>query len=158
MTLVDIDPARAPLAQALGAAFAVPDAAPGDCDVVFHASGAASGLAAALELAGDEATVLEMSWHGAGEVPVALGGAFHSAPAAADLESGRPRRALAPAALDDARRLAAALQLLGDAGSTRCIAPPVRFHELPERLANILAREGGALCPIVIYPAAENAA
>ena len=55
VTLVDIDPTRAALAHALGVAFAPPADAPKDCDLVFHASGAASGLATALELAGDEA-------------------------------------------------------------------------------------------------------
>src|SRR5271165_5904999 len=78
VTLIDIDPARAPLARALGVRFASPDAAPKDCDVVFHASGAPNGLATALELAGDEAKVIELSWYGEAEVPLALGGAFHS--------------------------------------------------------------------------------
>jgi threonine dehydrogenase-like Zn-dependent dehydrogenase len=158
VTLVDIDPARAPLARALGAAFALPDAAPRDCDVVFHASAAASGLAAALDLAGDEATVLEMSWYGAGEIAVPLGGAFHarrlrliSSQVGRVAPSHRPR-------WTTRRRLAAALKLLGDARLDTLIAPPVRFHELPERLPGILAREGGALCPLVIYPAAESAA
>ena len=78
VTLVDVEPSRARLAQALGSDFAEPDAAPRDCDLVFHASGTASGLATALDLAGEEATVLELSWYGAGEIAVPLGGAFHS--------------------------------------------------------------------------------
>jgi len=52
VTVVDIAPARAEFARALGAGFATPDAAPGDCDLVFHASATAAGLATALWLAG----------------------------------------------------------------------------------------------------------
>ena len=36
--LVDVDPARAAVAAALGVGFAAPDAAAGDCDLVVHAS------------------------------------------------------------------------------------------------------------------------
>jgi threonine dehydrogenase-like Zn-dependent dehydrogenase len=78
VTLVDINPARAPVAQALGLAFALPDDAPGECDLVFHASARGAGLATALGLARDEATILELSWYGDAPVPVPLGGAFHS--------------------------------------------------------------------------------
>src|SRR5439155_206770 len=49
-----------------------------ECDVAFHASGSAAGLAAALELAGEEASVIELSWYGTDEVKIPLGAAFHS--------------------------------------------------------------------------------
>jgi len=78
VTLVDINPAREQIARALGLSFAMPDAAPKECDLVVHASATASGLATALNLACDEAIVLELSWYGAGDVPVPLGEAFHS--------------------------------------------------------------------------------
>ncbi len=58
MTLVDIDPAREVLARALNLNFATPGAAPVDCDFVFHASATAAGLATALDIAGDEATIM----------------------------------------------------------------------------------------------------
>ncbi len=44
VTLVDINPARAELAQALGVDFAKPEAAKGECDLVVHASGNPAGL------------------------------------------------------------------------------------------------------------------
>src|ERR1700688_503705 len=78
VTLIDIAPERASLAATLGVGLAAPEAAPGDCDLVVHASGSPAGLATALGLAGNEATVLEMSWYGDGDVPAPLGGAFHS--------------------------------------------------------------------------------
>src|SRR5216117_3229688 len=45
VTVVDIAPERAALARALGARFALPEGAPQDCDLVFHASASAAGLA-----------------------------------------------------------------------------------------------------------------
>ena len=74
--MVDIAPGRAGLAHALGARFASPDGAPEDCDLVFHASGTAAGLATALRLAGEEASIVELSWYGSGEVAAPLGEAF----------------------------------------------------------------------------------
>ena len=78
VTVVDINPERAAIAKSFGAAFATPDEAPDDCDIVFHTSASAAGLATALRLAGDEATVLELSWYGAEDVKVPLGDVFHS--------------------------------------------------------------------------------
>jgi hypothetical protein len=43
--------------------FAAPDEAPIDCDLVFHASATAGGLATAIACAGEEATVVELSWY-----------------------------------------------------------------------------------------------
>ena len=78
MTLIDINPARADLARAFGLDFAMPDNAPADCKLVVHTSADPRGLATAIDIAGDETTILEMSWYGEGTVPVPLGGAFHS--------------------------------------------------------------------------------
>ena len=55
VTLVDIEPRRRAPAEALGMAFAAPDDAPEDCDLVFHASGRGEGLETALRCAGLEA-------------------------------------------------------------------------------------------------------
>src|SRR5262249_6919272 len=78
VTVVDVAPARAALARAMGAGFAEPDGAPTDCDLVFHASASAAGLGTALRLAGEEASIVELSWYGSGEVAAPLGEAFHS--------------------------------------------------------------------------------
>jgi hypothetical protein len=60
--LIDINPRKAAVAEALGVTFRLPDQASGDADLVLHASGSGGGLAVALGLAGFEATVLELSW------------------------------------------------------------------------------------------------
>ena len=154
VTLVDIDPSRAALARTLGIGFSTPEAATGDCDLVVHASGSAAGLATAIGLAGNEATVLEMSWYGAGEVAVPLGGAFHSrrlrlmaSQVGQVAASHRPR-------WTHRRRLAAALDLLADPRLDALLSPAVAFHDLPARLSGILSPESGVLCQLIDYPAA----
>jgi NADPH:quinone reductase-like Zn-dependent oxidoreductase len=158
VTLVDVEPSRASLARALGVGFAAPDAAPRDCDLVVHASATAAGLVTALGLAGEEATVLELSWHGSGEVGVPLGGPFHSR--RLKLVSSQVGRVAASRRVrwTHRRRLAAALDLLTDPRLDALIAPAMGFHELPRLLPAILGPQSGALCQIVAYPAAGDAA
>jgi NADPH:quinone reductase-like Zn-dependent oxidoreductase len=152
VTLVDINPARAELAQALGVGFAGPETANGDCDLVIHASGNMAGLGTALGLAGNEATVLEMSWYGDAPVTAPLGGAFHSrrlrlisSQVGQIAPSHRPR-------WSHRRRLAAALALLTDARLDALLAPPVLFQDLARRLPDILDAKNGILCQPIAYP------
>ena len=78
VTLVDVDRSRAETATALGVGFAEPEDAPGDRDLVVHASATAAGLQRALELLRPDGTVLELNWYGDRAVSVELGAAFHS--------------------------------------------------------------------------------
>jgi len=152
--LIDIAPARAGLAQALGATFAMPDSAPVDCDLVFHASGTASGLATALRCAGEEATIVELSWYGSGDVAAPLGEQFHSrrlrlisSQVGKVAPSHRPR-------WTHSRRLAAALALLDDAALDALLAPATAFDDLPARLPTIFS-DADARCPLIRYSEAE---
>jgi hypothetical protein len=158
VTLIDIDKSRAAVAAALGVHFAPPDAAPGECDLVIHASASPAGLATALRLAGNEATVLELSWYGTREVAVPLGGAFHSrrlrlisSQVGQIAASHRPR-------WSHARRMAAALDLLADPVLDALIAPAVDFFDLPAALPKILTGPDGVLCQLIRYPAATTGA
>lgn len=152
VTVIDTDAARAREARHLGLRFAAPEQAPCDCDLVIHASGGAAGLATALQLAGDEATVLEMSWYGSSEVAVPLGEAFHSrrlklisSQVGKVAPSRRPR-------WTPRRRLAAALGLLADPRLDVLLAPGVAFSDLPGRIAGVLAPDSGVLCQVIDYP------
>ena len=131
VTVVDLATVRAEPAQAIGARFAEPAGAPAECDLVFHASGTAAGLATALRLAGEEACVVELSWYGTGEVAVPLGEAFHSR--RLRLVSSQVGK-VAPSHRSrwtHGRRLAAALALLRDPVLDVLIAPAVAFEDLP---------------------------
>ena len=152
VTLIDINPEREKIAQKLELDFAVPSNAPSDCDLVVHASATASGLATALNIARDEATVLELSWYGSGDVPVPLGGAFHSR--RLRLVSSQVGK-VAPshrASWTHRARLEAALAYTADARLDALIAPPVAFGDLPARLPQILAPGSVILCQRIDYP------
>lgn len=150
-TLVDIDPSRARIAQALGADFATPETAPAERDLIFHTSASAAGLTTALNLAADEATILELSWYGAGDVPVPLGGAFHSR--RLRLISSQVGK-VAPSHRKDwthRSRLELALQLTASPELDSLMAPAVAFKDLPAQLPHILAPTSGILCQPVEY-------
>src|SRR6478672_7026609 len=146
VTVVDIAPARAGLAHALGARFASPDSAPEDCDLVFHASGTAAGLATALRLAGEEASIVELSWYGSGEVAAPLGEAFHSR--RLRLVSSQVGK-VAPShrvRWTHGRRLSAALALLKDPVLDALLAPAVGFEELPTALPAVFGTDSDVIC------------
>lgn len=151
VTLVDIEPTRAGVARALGVAFASPDAAPAEADVVFHTSASAAGLATAIGAAGLEATVVEMSWYGDRPTPAPLGGAFHSrrlkllsSQVGHVSPSRRPRWSYA-------RRMATALALLDDARLDGLITAEIGFADLPAAVPRILAAEAPGLVTAVRY-------
>jgi hypothetical protein len=151
VTLVDLLPARGALAERLGVGFALPPDAPRDCDFVFHASASAAGLATALDSAGDEGSIIELSWYGAADVPVPLGGAFHSRRLrliSSQVGKVAPSRR---AALTHAQRLAAAIDLLADPALDALLAPAIKFRDLPQQLPRLLAPEIDVLCPVIDY-------
>jgi hypothetical protein len=151
VTLIDIDPSRAAVAARFGLAFAAPDRAPADCDLVVHASATAAGLATALAAAADEATVLELSWYGSADVAVPLGGAFHSR--RLKLVASQVGK-VAPSHRRDwthRRRLERALELLADDRLDVLLEPAIRFEDLPARLPHVLGPASGILCQAVDY-------
>lgn len=152
VTLVDQDPRRAALADALGCRFATPERAPGDQDLVIHASGAPEGLALALGLAGFEATVLDMSWYGDRPVSLPLGEAFHAR--RLTLRSSQVG-AVAPAQRarwSHRRRLTLALDLLADPVYDRFLDGETAFADLPRAMARLADDPAGVLCRLVLYP------
>jgi threonine dehydrogenase-like Zn-dependent dehydrogenase len=155
VTVVDIAPARAEIARAIGARFAAPGDAPLDCDLVFHASATAAGLATALRLAGDEASIVELSWYGNGDIAVPLGEAFHSRRlrlVSSQVGKVAPSRR---ARWSNGRRLAAALALLRDPVLDALLAPALCFDELPAGLPAIFGAQFDGVCALIRYPAAH---
>ncbi|MGY1622124.1 zinc-binding alcohol dehydrogenase [Geodermatophilus sp. SYSU D00965] len=151
LQLVDVDPARAAVAEALGVRFALPDEAAGECDLVVHASATEAGLARSLELLAFEGEVVELSWYGDRRVAVPLGEAFHSRRLAvrstqvgAVAPARRARRSLGD-------RLALALRLLAEPAFGALISEECRFEDLPALMPRLA--DGGlrALCVRVTY-------
>lgn len=151
VTVVDVDPGRAPLARALGARFALPGETPSAADVVFHTSATEAGLATALAACGREARVVEMSWYGAQRPAVPLGLAFHSqrlAIVASQVGEVAPSRR--PRWTRE-KRLAAALRLLTDPRLDMLLGPDIPLATLPGRLQEIFAPSHAGLAPVIAY-------
>lgn len=152
VTLIDINPKREELARALGLGFATPDNAQTDCALVVHTSANPKGLATAIEIAGDEAMILEMSWYGEGTIPVPLGGAFHSRRlriVASQVGKVAPSQR---ATTSYRQRLEQAMILLADSRLDALLEPPVQFGDLPKHLPDIYGARTGVLCQVIAYP------
>ncbi|MDO0938013.1 zinc-binding alcohol dehydrogenase [Streptomyces sp. DG2A-72] len=149
--LVDADPARAKVAEALGVGFAAPADALGDCDLVVHASATEQGLARSLELLTDEGTVLELSWYGDRQVSLPLGEAFHSRRLvirSSQVGTVSPARRSSRTYAD---RLALALDLLTDPALDALVTGESDFEDLPEVMPKLASGRIPALCHRVSY-------
>jgi threonine dehydrogenase-like Zn-dependent dehydrogenase len=149
--LVDADPARAGVAEALGVEFALPaDAEPGR-DLVVHASATSAGLQRSLELLAPEGMVIELSWYGDRDVNLSLGGAFHSGRLtirSSQVGTVSPARRGSRTFAD---RLALALELLRDPAFDALISGEFHFGQLPDVLARLAAGELPGLCQLITY-------
>jgi threonine dehydrogenase-like Zn-dependent dehydrogenase len=149
VTVVDIDPTRESLVRRLGCAFASPDLAPREQELVVHVSASEAGLLLALDCAAFEARIIEASWFGDTSPSVPLGEAFHA----------RRLRliasqvgAVAPAMRErcsHGERLSIALELLADPIYDALLDGPTRFDDMPEAMPRILAP--GGLCHVITY-------
>ncbi|MFN6956728.1 MAG: zinc-dependent alcohol dehydrogenase, partial [Acetobacteraceae bacterium] len=151
VTVCDLDASRRAVAESLGAAFCTPEDAPGEQELIVHASASAAGLRLALSRAANEARILEASWFGAADVPLPLGEAFHSrrlrliSTQVGQIGGAmRGRRTYAD-------RLSLALSLLADPALDALIGPATRFEDLPRAMPALLGlvpSDGPApLCP-----------
>ncbi len=160
--LIDLEPARAPVAEALGCGFALPADAAGRADRVFHTSASDQGLALALSLAAFEAEVIELSWYGARDVSAALGAAFHSQRLtlrASQVGSISPSRR---ATHDYAARMALSLSLLANPALDVLFTHELDFASLADNLPLLLGplpAGSSASPPLAVrvrYPAAPT--
>lgn len=150
VTLVDINPARKELAAKLGCSFASPTDAPSECDVVIHTSGTEPGVSLAMEIAGQEATIIEASWFGEGSVSVPLGAAFHSRRLRfISSQVGNISAARAPR-WSFQRRMAMALSLLIDPRLDSLISGETAFQNLATSYESILTNPD-TLCHRIRY-------
>jgi 2-desacetyl-2-hydroxyethyl bacteriochlorophyllide A dehydrogenase len=152
VTVVDTDPTRAEVAAALGARFARPADAPGDLDLVVHASGTSAGLQLSLDLLAADGVVTDLSWYGDTPVELQLGGRFHSArlgiraSQVGEVASARRGRRT------HADRRALALDLLADPAYDALLTGESAFDDLPELMGKLASGSLPALCHTISYP------
>jgi len=149
--LVDINPRRSAVARALGVRFAEPAAVAQEADVVIHASGSPAGLEVALEVAGFEARIVELSWFGDQVVPLLLGGAFHAKRLTIASSQVGSIAAAQRARWGTRRRMQLALRLLADASLDALISGESDFETLPQVMAELTNSPGDTLCHRVRY-------
>jgi threonine dehydrogenase-like Zn-dependent dehydrogenase len=151
VTVVDVLPARADVARRLGVGFALPADAPGECDLVVHASATAAGLRLALDLLAPDGTVLDLSWYGDDEVSLPLGGAFHSRRLTIRSSQVGEVAAARRGRRSTTERLALALELLRDPAFDVLVTGSSPFGELPEVLSRLSDGSLPALCHTITY-------
>ncbi|WEV78828.1 dehydrogenase [Janibacter cremeus] len=156
VTLVDVDAARAPVAEALGVGFARPEEAKGGQDLVVHTSASSAGLQTSLDLLRAEGTVLDLSWYGTHGVALDLGGAYHS---------GRLRiRSSQVGTVANVRRgsrsmgdrKVLALDLLRDPAFDVLLTGATPFADLPQVMADVCEGRLPAICHVVTYEHEEG--
>ena len=151
LTVVDLNPARAEVADALGLSCVTEPPVDTDADLVVHASGQPEGLVTALSVAGVEATIVEASWYGTRQVRLPLGERFHAR--RLTLRSSQVGR-LSPTRVPrwtHGRRLALALDLLRADELDVLISGESRFDELPAVMASLAEEPGDTLCHRIRY-------
>ncbi|MDX2287157.1 MAG: zinc-binding alcohol dehydrogenase [Bacteroidia bacterium] len=129
LRVLEPSPRRLALVRQLG--FMPATAEDGDFDCVFHASATALGLQEAINRAGFEGRIMEMSWYGTRSVELQLGGSFHQgrkqliSTQVATLPSSHSRR------WDLHRRKAVVFELLRNPLFDQHLTDELRFSELP---------------------------
>ncbi|MBM3537694.1 MAG: dehydrogenase [Alphaproteobacteria bacterium] len=150
--IIEPDTARAVLARDLGFRVAAGAGEASEAAIVFEVSGQPDGLAAALDLAAFEGTIMALSWFGSRPVTLPLGGAFHarrltirSSQVGAVSPSRRGR-------VSHRERLTRALALLDDPLFDRLLGETVPFRNMPEAMPRILSRPVTPPVTPILYP------
>ena len=150
--IIDSDPRKKPIAQALGLQFSLAkELKQHKFDVIFHTSASGTGLQAAINCANFEGRIIEMSWYGNKSVDLSLGGAFHSQ--RLKLISSQVGHIAKPHRhnVSHMERMAQAISILDDNRLDKLLHPRVSFRELPESIDHIFDTKSDALCAIVEY-------
>lgn len=154
LQVLETVPDRRSLMAELGLEAVAPEAAETGNDIVIHTSGTEPGLARALEITGDDGTIVEASWFGDDSPRVPLGADFHArrlsivASQVGQVAEGRRARRTR------AQRLQTALRALRDPRFDALLTGVSPREELPEVMETITADTDEArttLCHVLEY-------
>ncbi|RMB60183.1 zinc-dependent alcohol dehydrogenase [Tessaracoccus antarcticus] len=152
LQLVDPDPAKGAVAEAVGVEWAAPGDAMTHCDIVYHASATEAGLAGGLGQLGEEGDLVELSWYGTDSPAVPLGLDFHARRLRIRASQvgviAAPRRARRT----HADRLSLAFDALTDPVFDALLGGASSFAELPEVMESMCQGSLPGMCRIIAYP------
>ncbi|MGI9350414.1 MAG: zinc-dependent alcohol dehydrogenase [Rhizobiaceae bacterium] len=153
--VLDVNPAKEKIISKLGFNFANPsrhtDLNLPEFEFLFHTSASSEGLQTAIDLAGFEARIVELSWYGEKPVSLLLGGAFHSKRLriiASQVGSIAPAMR---AELDQSERIKQAMALLDDPRLDSLLETEIEFSEVPDHLHDLLGPQSDILCQVIRY-------
>ncbi|MBK1704837.1 zinc-dependent alcohol dehydrogenase [Halochromatium glycolicum] len=149
--LIDTNRRRAEIAAAFGVAYAAPEQARPEADLVIHTSGSGSGATTALALAGFEARIVELSWFGARRVELPLGGEFHARRLTLRSSQVGNLPLEQRGRWDHPRRLRLALSLLDDPVLDQLITGEDAFEDLPRVMATLASAPSDTLMHRIRY-------
>ena len=149
--ILDIDPAKAETARALGPTFLSEPSDDAAYPLIIHASGSPDGLRTALQIAGFEGRVIELSWYGSQRVNLPLGEDCHDR--RLTLQSSQVGHVAASRRRNwsHARRLDRALELLCDKRLDALVWGESRFEDLPRTMPALADGRLAALCHRIVY-------
>lgn len=154
LEVLETNPQRRRLLGSLGLTAVDPGDASADNDIVIHTSGTEQGLARALELTGDDGTVVEASWFGSRAPAVPLGADFHARRLAIVASQVGQVAAGQRARRTRAERLRTALRALRDERFDALLTGASPRQELPEVMDRITGNTDLArttLCHVLTY-------
>jgi 2-desacetyl-2-hydroxyethyl bacteriochlorophyllide A dehydrogenase len=149
VVLVDIDREKREVCDRLGVAFAHPDDAPPERDLVIDTSASEEGLQLALRTAATEGEIIEASWFGDRMVRLDLGGAFHSrrlSIRSSQVGMIAPRRR---GNRTSAERLRLSLALLSDPAFDALLTAESSWRDLPDVMAAVASGASPGLCHLI---------
>jgi NADPH:quinone reductase-like Zn-dependent oxidoreductase len=150
LQLVDVNPARARLAEHSMIEFVGPDQAAAECDLVFHCSASEAGLARGLSLLGTEGELIELSWYGDRNPSVPLGSAFHARRLSIRASQVGVVAAARRARRSTRDRLRLALDQLQDQAYDAFLTGRSAFADLPAAM-DVITADRDALCQVITY-------
>lgn len=156
VTLTDIEGSRAPLAASLGIPFVPLRDVRDDNQIVFHTSATGAGLQTALDGAGFEGRIIDLSWYGTRPISINLGGAYHSRRLqliSSQVGHVSPRQR---ATTSHRARLIKAISLLDDPVLDVLVSAEIGFDDLALALPRIWMGADASLPPVIRYRADER--
>ena len=151
VTLIDKNPNRNCVAKNLGVGYSLPKEADTNQDIIFQASGNPEGLETAINLAGLEARIIDVSWYGDKTASLQLGGAFHSQRLRIISSQVGKINVKRLVRWNNRQRLDLAISLLEDPILDTLLENRYQFGGLPEQFPKILDPENDVVCPVILY-------